>query len=106
MPPWEAEHQRLQGLWCAFWKMSMGDSRLWRSRAPIRRAGICQALFNEHVQIVGSRITAQNGRVKGRFEVTELSELPIDPSRRQLIKLAILSAVDNLSKEAISLMVG
>jgi len=68
--------------------------------------GICQALFNERIQIVGSRITTQNGRVKGRFEVTELSELPIEPSRRHLIKLAILSAVDNLSKDTISLMVG
>ncbi len=68
--------------------------------------GVCQALFNEGIQIIGSRITTQNGRVKGRFEVAELSELPIEQSRRHLIKLAILSAVDSLSKDAISLMVG
>jgi [protein-PII] uridylyltransferase len=68
--------------------------------------GVCQALFNEGIQIVGSRITTQNGRVKGRFEVTEHSELPIEQSRRHVIKLAILSAVDSLSKDAIALMVG
>ena len=68
--------------------------------------GICQALFNEQLQIVGSRITTQNGRVRGRLEITELSELPVDASRRQLVKLAILTAVDNLSKMATSLMVG
>lgn len=62
--------------------------------------GVCQALFNEGIQIVGSRITTEQGRVKGRFEVTELSELPIEQSRRHLIKLAILSAVDSLSKGA------
>ena len=67
--------------------------------------GVCQALFNERVQIIGSRITTQNGRVKGRFEIAELSELPIEQSRRHLIKLAILSAVDSSSMDAISVMV-
>lgn len=68
--------------------------------------GVCQALFHEGIQIVGSRITTSNGRVKGRFDITELSELPIEQARRHVIKLAILSAVDSLSGEAISLMVG
>jgi [protein-PII] uridylyltransferase len=68
--------------------------------------GVCQALFNEGIQIVGSRITTQDSRVKGRFEIAELSELPIEQSRRQAIKLAILSALDSLSKDALSLMVG
>ena len=67
---------------------------------------VCQALFNERIQIVGSRITTQNGRVKGRFEIAELTELPIEPSRRRVIKIAVLSAVDNLSANAVALMVG
>ena len=67
--------------------------------------GVCQALFNERIQIVGSRITTQNGRVRGRFEIAELSELPIEQSRRHVIKFAILSAVDSLSVDAVSLMV-
>lgn len=68
--------------------------------------GVCQTLFNEGIQIVGSRIKTQEGRVYGRFEITELSDGPIEHARRHLIKLAVLSAVDSLSKDAISLMVG
>jgi [protein-PII] uridylyltransferase len=68
--------------------------------------GVCQALFNEGIQIVGSRIKTRAGRVTGRFEIVELSDRPIERERRRIIKLAVLSAVDSLSKDAISLMVG
>jgi UTP:GlnB (protein PII) uridylyltransferase len=68
--------------------------------------GVCQALFNEDVQILGSHIKAEGGRVKGRFEVAELTERPIDWSRRHLIKLAVMHALDNLDRDAISSMVG
>jgi [protein-PII] uridylyltransferase len=67
---------------------------------------VCQALFSEAIQIVGSHISTRNGRVQGRFEITEHTELPIEASRRHLIKLAILSAIDGTSKDAISLMAG
>lgn len=54
---------------------------------------VCQALFGEGVQIVGSKITSQAGRVSGRFDLVELSNRPIEIERRHIIKLAVLSAV-------------
>jgi len=68
--------------------------------------GVCQALFNEGIQIVGSRIKTEAGRVWGRFEITELLDTPIEHSRRHIIKLAILHAVDNVAKDTIARMVG
>lgn len=68
--------------------------------------GVCQTLFLEGVQIVGSRIKTDGGRVHGRFEITERSDRPIELARRHVIKLAVLSAVDSLAKDTISLMVG
>lgn len=68
--------------------------------------GVCQALFHEGIQIVGSRIKAEGGRVKGRFEVAELTERPIEQARRHVIKLAVLHAVDNLKRDTITEMVG
>jgi UTP:GlnB (protein PII) uridylyltransferase len=68
--------------------------------------GVCQALFHEEIQIVGSRIKTDAGRVKGRFEVTELTERPIEQARRHVIKLAVLHAIDNLSRDTIAQMVG
>lgn len=67
---------------------------------------ICQALFNEGIQIVGSRIKTIKGRVFARFEVAELTERPIEHARRHWIKLAILHAVDHLEQGALSEMVG
>lgn len=68
--------------------------------------GVCQALFHEGIQIVGSRIKTENGRIKGRFEVAELTERPIEEARRHVIKLAVLHAVDNLARDCITQMVG
>ena len=59
---------------------------------------ICQTLFAAHLQIVGSHIKTQQGRVRGRFELIELDDQPIEPDRRQEIQLAILSALDELSR--------
>jgi [protein-PII] uridylyltransferase len=67
---------------------------------------VCQALFGEGIQILGSRIKTITGRVFARFEVAELSERPIELARRHLIKLAILHAVDHLEQGAIAQMVG
>lgn len=64
---------------------------------------VCQALFGEGVQIVGSRITSLAGRVSGRFELVELSNGPIESGRRHIIKLAVLSAVSVDSSDQQSL---
>jgi UTP:GlnB (protein PII) uridylyltransferase len=67
---------------------------------------VCQALFAEGIQIVGSRVKTIAGRVFARFEVAELTERPIELGRRHSIKLAILYAVDHLEQGAIAQMVG
>jgi UTP:GlnB (protein PII) uridylyltransferase len=67
---------------------------------------VCQALFGEGIQILGSRIKTITGRVFARFEIAELSERPVELARRHLIKLAILHAVDHLEQGAIARMVG
>jgi [protein-PII] uridylyltransferase len=56
---------------------------------------ICQALYSEDVQIAGSVIKSDNGRVRARFDIVELDEGPVDPERRQAIQKAVLSSVDD-----------
>lgn len=56
---------------------------------------ICQALLSEDVQIVGSLIRSHEGRVHGRFDIVELDDGPIVPERRQVIQMAVLSAIDD-----------
>jgi len=61
------------------------------------RAGLLlvlsRALYEQHVQIVSSSIRSTNGRVRDRFEVTELNDTPIRPDRRLLVQVAVLSAM-------------
>lgn len=61
------------------------------------RAGLLlvlsKALYEQQVQIVSSSIRSMNGRVKDRFEVTELDDTPIRPDRRLLVQVAVLSAI-------------
>lgn len=68
--------------------------------------GLCQALFMEQVQIVGSRIRVRDGRTSGQFEIVGSSTEAISHRRRDAIKAAVLAAIDQLSGDSRSLMVG
>ncbi len=67
---------------------------------------VCQCLFGQGVQIVGSHIKTHSGRVSGRFELIERSDRPIEHARRHVIKHAVLSAVDNLTTDVVSTVAG
>ncbi len=59
---------------------------------------ISRAVFSARVQIVGSHFRAERGRSRGRFELTELDESPPGTERRQDIQMAILKALDDLTR--------
>ena len=54
---------------------------------------LSRTLFEQNVQIVSSQVRTEAGRVRDRFEVTELDDSPISPNRRLSLQVAILSAV-------------
>jgi [protein-PII] uridylyltransferase len=54
---------------------------------------LSRALFDQQVQIVSSQVRTEAGRVRDRFEVTELDDQPIRPDRRLLLQVAVMSAV-------------
>ncbi|HEY5957756.1 MAG TPA: hypothetical protein VIV60_14430 [Polyangiaceae bacterium] len=54
---------------------------------------LARSLYEQKVQIVSSSVRTENGRVKDRFEVTELDDTPIRPERRLLVQVAVLNAV-------------
>jgi [protein-PII] uridylyltransferase len=54
---------------------------------------LARSLYEQKVQIVSSSVRTENGRVKDRFEVTELDDSPIRPERRLLVQVAVLNAV-------------
>lgn len=54
---------------------------------------LARALHEQRVQIVSSTVRTEKGRVKDRFEVTELDDSPIAPERRLLVQMAVLDAV-------------
>lgn len=54
---------------------------------------LTRALYEQEVQIVSSSIRTEGGRVRDRFEITELDESPIRPERRLLVQVAVLTAV-------------
>lgn len=54
---------------------------------------LTRALYEQKVQIVSSSIRTEKGRVKDRFEITELDESPIRPERRLLVQVAVLTAM-------------
>ena len=68
--------------------------------------GLCRALFEQGVQIIGSRIQVNEGRIYGRFEIVEESHRPIALERRRVIKHAVISAVDSLAKAATERLAG
>lgn len=61
------------------------------------RAGLllvlARALYEQKVQIVSSSVRTEAGRVKDRFDITELDDTPIQPERRLLVQVAVLTAV-------------
>lgn len=54
---------------------------------------LTRALYEQKLQIVSSSIRTEGGRVRDRFEITELDESPIRPERRLLVQVAVLDAV-------------
>jgi len=68
--------------------------------------GLCRALFEQGIQIIGSRIQVNEGRIYGRFEIVEESHRPIALERRRVIKHAVMSAVDNLATETTERLAG
>jgi [protein-PII] uridylyltransferase len=67
---------------------------------------LCRALFGQGVQIVGSRIQVNQGRIYGRFEIMAESHGVIALERRAVIKHAVISAVDGLANEATERLAG
>lgn len=61
------------------------------------RAGLllvlARSLYEQQVQIVSSSVRTEQGRVKDRFDITELDDQPIRPDRRLLVQVAVLNAV-------------
>jgi [protein-PII] uridylyltransferase len=55
---------------------------------------LSQALYSQHVQIIGSQVKTVNNRVYDRFHIVELDGSPVSPSRRLEIQVAVLTAVD------------
>jgi [protein-PII] uridylyltransferase len=56
---------------------------------------ITRALYRQDVQIVGSKIRTEGGRVHDRFIIVELDGTPIKNERRFAIQVAILTAIGN-----------
>ncbi len=61
---------------------------------------ICQALLSEDVQINGSLVKSQEGRMYGRFDIGELDDSSITPERRQVVQMAVMAAIDELPHSA------
>jgi [protein-PII] uridylyltransferase len=55
---------------------------------------LAQALFQQRVQIVSSKVKTTGTRVFDRFSIVELDGSPISPHRRLEIQVAVLTAVD------------
>ncbi len=56
---------------------------------------ITRALYRQDVQIVGSKIRTEGGRVHDRFTIVELDGSPIKNDRRFAIQVAIMTAIGN-----------
>lgn len=56
---------------------------------------ITRALYRQDVQIVGSKIRTEGGRVHDRFTIVELDGSPIRNDRRFAIQIAIMTAIGN-----------
>jgi [protein-PII] uridylyltransferase len=56
---------------------------------------LTRALYQENVQIIGSKISTVGGRVHDRFVLRELDGSPIGAERRFVIQVAVLTALAN-----------
>jgi len=54
---------------------------------------LTRALYQENVQIIGSKISTVGGRVHDRFVLRELDNSPIGVERRLVIQVAVLTAL-------------
>jgi [protein-PII] uridylyltransferase len=57
---------------------------------------VTRALYRARVQIIGSEAKTDGGRVVDRFSIVELDGAPLRPSRRGLLQVEVLSAIDAL----------
>jgi hypothetical protein len=51
------------------------------------------------VQLLASEATTEGGRVVDRFTLVELDGAPLRPSRRGVLQVEILSALDSLAAD-------
>jgi [protein-PII] uridylyltransferase len=63
---------------------------------------LAQALFKQRVQIVSSQVKTTGTRVFDRFSIVEFDGTPISPSRRLDIQVAVLTAVDPIVGQSVS----
>jgi [protein-PII] uridylyltransferase len=59
---------------------------------------ITRALHRARVQILDSEATTKNGRVVDRFTLVELDGAPLRPSRRGVLQVEVLAAIDSLGR--------
>jgi [protein-PII] uridylyltransferase len=62
---------------------------------------VCQALFAERVQIIGSRIVTRGRRVHDRFDLVELDESILSDERRRTVQVAVFAAVDQVASSGV-----
>ena len=64
------------------------------------RAGLLltlsRALFEQKVQIVSSHVRTDAGKVRDKFEITEINDDPISSERRLQVQVAVLSAIQKI----------
>jgi [protein-PII] uridylyltransferase len=58
--------------------------------------GVTRALHRARVQIIASEATTDRGRVVDRFSIVELDGAPLRASRRGLLQMEVLGAIDAL----------
>jgi UTP:GlnB (protein PII) uridylyltransferase len=59
---------------------------------------ITRALHRARVQIVASDATSRDGRVIDRFTLVELDGAPLRSSRRGVLQVEVLAAIDSLGR--------
>jgi [protein-PII] uridylyltransferase len=57
---------------------------------------VTRALYRARVQIVASEAHSDRGRVVDRFSIVELDGAPLRPSRRGVLQMEVLAAIDSL----------
>jgi [protein-PII] uridylyltransferase len=59
---------------------------------------VTRALHRARVQILGSEATTKDGRVVDRFTLVELDGAPLRSSRRGVLQVEVLAAIDSLGR--------